>query len=286
MLKRKLSIILIIIIILVFLVNTYNILKLNNELTYSSSIVEPEYEEVTIYSSATPLDDIYEKLDISLSINEIPTFLDSSSCTDCMDLSLLGAIFTEKIPEEYKIIYAVSRATSKAFTNNKETMSDNYGYLVSLKKSTIILLAKQIFKEVTIPDNYSTKYNYYNIENFVCKKDTCYYNYIPFTKDITFMNGYKTKIIVQNNLAILNYLYINYNHITEEQNILNSNIYLYDTYNGKEIEKVENYTFYNTSNLNNQNIFNIFSHYYDYLPSYEYTFNENNILISVKKLDN
>ncbi len=284
--KRKLSIILIIFIILVFLINTYSILKLNNELSYSSSIVEPEYEEVTIYSSATPLDDIYEKLDISLSTNEISTFLDSSSCTECMDLSLLGALFTENISDEYKIIYTVSRATSVSFTTNKKTMSDNYGYLVSLKKSTILSLAKQIFKEVTISDDHSTKYNYYNIENFICKKDTCYFNYIPFTKDTTFLDGYKTTTIIQNNTATLKYLYIKFIQSTNEQNFLNSQIYLYDSYNGNEIEKIENYTFYDATSLSNQNIFYMFSSYYDYLPSYEYTFNKNNILISVKKLDN
>lgn len=285
--KKSNTIIILIVFICIFIsiLGIYHLSKTTFEATAITSSSEEEYEEVTIYSSATPLDSVYEKLDISLSTEEIPEFLDSSSCTKCMGNNLLGSMFNENISNEYKIMYIINRATSMAFSYDEETMSSNYGYIVSLKKTTIEKLARQIFNDIAIPEKYSNKYNYYTIEDFTCKKENCYYNYVPFKLTNPVITGYETKTYFKNNIATLNYFYIKYNEkieVNNELGTIKTNIYLYDEYNGQEITKFEDYTFYSEST----NIFDTFSSFYESLPTYEYTFNEKNVLISVKKLDN
>ena len=248
-----------------------------------------EYEEITIYSGATPLDSIFENIDISLNTEEIPSFLDSSSIPSCMQSTLVGAMFKDEISNEYKIIYSVNRATWIAFNYDETTMSENYGYIVSLKKETVEKLVKQIFKDVTIPEKFTTKYSYYGIEDFICKKDNCYYTYIPFGITGDVITGYETKTTIIDNIATLNYFYIQYgNSLTtnEEIGTITTNISLSNTHTSKELISLKEYTFYPETSPDSTIIFDTFSPYFESLPTYEYTFDENNVLISVKKLDN
>lgn len=280
--NNKLSIIIIIISLLAI-----TILAIYSN-TRSLSDKKSNYElikEKDIYSGAVSLDSIFNKLDISLAPEEIPEFIDSSSCPTCMHNDLVGDMLNEQISDEFKLIYILNRATWKAFEVDENTMTDNYGFIVSVERNTIKKLAKQVFDSITIPQKLQDDYYYYGINDIVCMEESCYYTYTPFGLTGHVVDGYEVKTTFDGTTATVNAIYIEYGQ-TKNENIeletLTTSVKLKDYHEGKTINEYEEYTFKYETSETSTNIYDEFSKYYTAIPTYEYKF-ENNILKSIIK---
>lgn len=248
----------------------------NNEIT----------DEKEIYSGAVSLDSIFSNLDISLTDEEIPDFIDSSSDPGVMHSKFIGAMLNEEISNEYKLIYTINRATWMAFDVNSTKMENNYGYIVSVKKDNLKKLATQIFTDFEIPETLQKGYYYLGINDLVCMEESCYYTYNTFGLTGHVFNGYEIKTIYNDNIATAQALYIEYGTSTslnDNLGTLTTSVTLKDSYDGKKISSYQNYTFkYETSPYTTY-IFDEFSQYYEDIPTYEYTFDNNNVLLKVQE---
>lgn len=243
-------------------------------------------KEKEIYSGAVSLDNIFNKLDISLKDEEINDFVASSSCYACMDTALVGAMFNEEISPEYKLIYTLNRATWQAFEIDEKTMSENYDYIVSVKRKTIEKLGKKIFKDFIIPKKLNKKYSYYGLKDLVCMEESCYYSYSTFGITGHVINGYESKIVDSNNgIKTAQAFYITYGTSIKENmelETLTADVTLSETIDSTPIAKYDSYVFKYETGPDTTNIFDEFSKYYQNIPTYEYYF-DNNILSKVIK---
>lgn len=248
----------------------------NNEIT----------DEKEIYSGAVSLDSIFSNLDVSLTDEEIPDFIDSSSIPEVMHTNFIGAMLNEEISNEYKLVYILNRATWKAFDIEPTQMGNNYGYIVSVKKETINKLAKQVFSNFEIPKNLQKGYYYLGINDLVCMEESCYYTYTTFGITGHVINGYEVKTIYNDNIATAQAIYIEYGtsvSLNDNLETLTTAVTLKDSYGGKKISSYQTYTFKYETSPDTTYIFDEFSQYYEDIPTYEYTFDNNNILLKVEE---
>lgn len=243
-------------------------------------------DEKEIYRGAVSLDSIFSNLDISLTDEEIPDFIDSSSISGVTHTKFIGAMLNEEISNEYKLIYTINRATWMAFNVDSTKMENNYGYIVSVKKDNLKKLATQIFTDFEIPENLQKGYYYLGINDLVCMKESCYYTYHTFGLTGHVFNGYEIKTIYNDNIATAQALYIEYGtsiSLNDNLEALTTSVTLKDSYDGKKISSYQSYTFkYETSPYTTY-IFDEFSQYYEDIPTYEYTFDNNNVLLKVEE---
>ncbi len=281
--NNKLSIIIIFIsIITISVLALYSNSKIDTTNTQKNYELEKEKE---IYSAAYSLDSIFANLNISLKQTEIKDFIDSSSCVNCMHDNLVGDMLSDNISNEFKLAYTLNRATWAAFDEKEEVMSENYGYVVSVKRSTIKKLAKQIFDDIEVPKSISKKYYYYGVNDIVCMEESCYYSYSPWGLTGEVIDGYELKTEINKNVATTSFIYAEYGDNLTSNDVLNTltgNITLKEEHNGLTVKQLSNYTFKKDMDAQDVNIYNEFSQYYKNSPTYIYTF-ENMVLKKVEK---
>lgn len=281
--NKKLSLIIIIISIIAMITLT---IYSNNRIKSKEPNNNETSNEKETPNGEISLDSIFNNLDISLSTEEIPDFIDSSSVPETMNNQFIGAMLNEKISNEYKLIYTINRATWKAFDKDYSTMENNYGNTISIKTDTIKKLASQIFSDFEMPEELPKDYHYQGIYNLVCTEESCYYTYEIFCLINIVNTGYKIKTTYNNNIATSQAIYIEYNSlvsVNDESDTLTADITLKNSYNGNTISSYENYTFKKETSPYTTYIFDEFSQYYEKIPTFEYTFDNSNVLLKVEE---
>lgn len=245
---------------------------------------EPEIKEEEDDKTIT-FDNLFASMDISLNDDEIIDFIHSTSTSEFQSDNLTGNMFQEEISDEFKVIYTISRATWKAFDVNETFMASNYGTKVNLKKSTIEKLAKQVFNDVTIPEKITKDSKYGGIYDISCSEDNCTYSYTTFGLVAPVLSGYEAPLTKEGNNYIVKPIFIEYENETDSNNEIIADIILKDRHDGKVIKtlKQQKLSTLESEEEPRNPYYNSLSKYYTNLPTYTYEFNEENVLLSVKK---
>lgn len=247
---------------------------------------EPEIKEDEEDKTIT-FDNLFASMDISLNDDEILDFINSTSTSGFQSDNLTGNMFQEEISNEFKVIYTISRATWKAFDENETFMASNYGTKVNLKKSTIEKLAKQIFTDVTLPAEITKDSKYGGIFDISCSEDICTYSYTTFGLVAPVISGFEAPLTKEGNSYKVKPIYIEYEKITplDDNDDIMADIILKDRHDGKIIKTLKQQKLSAIENKEDSRnpYYNSLSKYYTNIPTYTYEFNEENVLLSVKK---
>lgn len=242
---------------------------------------EQEVPEKEIYRGATSIDEVMSQVELKIDENTKKELIESSSCKACMSSDLVGAMFNESISEKYKLLYVLNESTFAAFDYDYEFMTENYDFIVSVKKETIEKLGKTIFKEFTIPEKIEENTWYMGISHVDCPNDTCYYQYNTFGLTGSLLEGYETNLQIEGNKIIAKTIYIEYQETSQkDEEGITANVIVKDRYQGTTKKEWKDYTFPYQEELN---LYDVFSKDIENPETYIYEFNENNRLVSVTK---
>lgn len=249
------------------------------EKTEESKENEQNYKENVI-----ALDDILLNRDIHLSEEEIYDFIHSSSnLSGWQSENLDGAMFNETISDEYKLFYTLNRIFSSIYNE-----SGSYsGELVSIRKDTIEQLAKQIFKDFKFPEKITKDAWYAGTHDVTCDDTKCVFIANTFSILGPAQSGYEGPITKEDNKYIVKPICIEFEndkYLDNEDDVL-TDIILKDKHNGKTIKILKQQKLNSLENKEDERnlYYNALSKYYTNIETYTYEFNEENVLLSVKK---
>ncbi len=249
-------------------------------------IKEEEKNESEEKEEERKIEKLFLDLDIHLKDEELDGFITSSSNAQASSENLIGAMFNTNITDEYKLVYILSRTTWLAFDENYDLMESRYNTKVTLKKTTIEKLAKQVFNEFAFPTNLSKSNWMGGITEISCNDKECTYLYSTFGIISLDYKGYMTnKIEKKDNKVVVSPIYVNYSCeeiLDDTNNKIKGNVILKDNYNGTLIKELNNHTFNTNMDENDNREYEEFSKYYSNITKYTYIFNEENVLLSIE----
>lgn len=233
------------------------------------------------------VDVLLKDSEITVNYDDKLELVKSSNIKKMMSNELVGEMYKDQISNEYKLLYTIS------FLHNKidESLnnSDRNYKIYQIKKETLLKYARMLFYEVEIPETLNSALKYNNIYNLTCPDDTCNY----FTQNpqlLDFLNdGYEAMLYERGDQIIVDTFYVEYDDIhyadNDNQHPI-ADITIKEKFDGNIIKKLEDYELKLSENLEDYNENAIF---YDLINQinestrYIFTFNDQNVLISVEK---
>lgn len=230
------------------------------------------------------IDELALKYGVKLNDEEIYDFIHSSSnLSGWQSDNLDGAMFNETISDEYKLFYTLSRIFSSIYNE-----SGSYsGELVSIRKDTIEQLAKQIFADFKFPEKITKDAWYAGTHDVICDDTKCVFIANTFSILGPAQSGYEGPITKEDNKYIVKPICVEFEndkYLDNEDDVL-ADIILKDKHNGKTIKILKQQKLNSLENKEDERnlYYNALSKYYTNIETYTYEFNEENVLLSVKK---
>lgn len=257
---------------------------INTEEKSKEETKEKDTNTIDNNETITALDDLVLKNDIHLKEEEIYDFIHSSSnLSGWQSENFNGAMFNEEISNEFKLFYTLNRVFGYVYQTN-----DIYsGELVSLKKDTIEILAKQLFLEYEFPEKITKDAWYAGTHDVICDDTKCVFISDTFSILGPAQNEYEGPITKEDTKYIVRPICIEFENekfLDNEDDML-VDIVLKDRHNGNTIKTLEQQKLSSIENEEDERnlYYKSLSKYYTNIDTYTYEFNEDNVLVSVKK---
>lgn len=248
---------------------------------------EDEYEEDPITPEPVLPEENILSLDKYLDENHYvvmeedkETLINSTNLRNCMSDEIYGEMFKETISDDFKLIYTANTLVRHIGEKNPNLIVAGK---ITIKQSTLIKYASEIFSYVVLPSTFNTDLHYFGTTNLSCEDGDCTFTQDTFgVTGITPIDGYETKLTKVEQFIIAKKIYvddemINFNN---ETNIYTSNIKLYNDHNGELLKTIDNYEMDLSKEIN---VYEEFSSYYETIDEYTYTFDDSNRLVKVNK---
>lgn len=259
--------------------NETNIVENNNDNIDTETNDDNETNEdvtTTEENKIFNIDKLLEKTKIEVTKEDRIDLINSSNCNGAMNEKYVGEMFREEISDEYKLLYTLSAITSEVSNQYYEESSDMWGNTITISKTNLLKYAHLYFKDVTIPESIDANLYYRGVSELNCNFEKCTFNVTTF--GLTgYQSEYVTKITDSDEKIQIKYLYREWKIDDETQFIAK----IYDKKNGNLKKEI---TFTYEEEVNEKKDMDLFQ-YYNPSLSVEYTFDENNALVSVKRLD-
>lgn len=236
-------------------------------------------EENDPYEEATPLDKLLISYPYTVTKEDRLTLINSTNCEQCMNPSIIGEMYKDKISDNYKLIYTANKLIRHLDDNQTESI---YG-LITINEKTLLENARKIWKDVNIPSNFDKELFYFGTYGLTCKNDTC-----SFTQDtfgaigVTPLIGYATKTNEIDNTIEVDKIYVKEGNVDydPETDMAILDVELYNDYQRELIKELKEYRLDLSQEID---VYETFSPYYETIDKHLFIFDEQNTLISVKK---
>lgn len=189
---------------------------------------------------------------------------------------LLGEIFKEEISNEIKLLFTIE-AYYSLFP------ADGYWGCRKhiVKRETLLKYAKMLFADVEIPSDFATENHIGLTYNLTCDEENCTY-FLACGGEGRTNSEIITKITHNGEVSIVRAFYGEYNWSLDDYDVI-ENITLYDKYKGKKLATIKNFNV-DDAVLNYDTLSKYITNQND-IPTYEFKFDDQNRLVSVKRVD-